>query len=127
MKSISEWVWHVMEVAHNAGSGALIDLAPRHMRAMVKCERVVECHSRTLCGSTSVGFMTSAEDDPDRKQAEDDPDRKQKAQATEALASAVEPPTRVQQAGAGIAEAQAWKGQQVAKGWRKLVNALRPH
>jgi hypothetical protein len=22
-------------------------------------------------------------------------------------------------------EAQAWKGQQIAKGWRKLVNALR--
>jgi hypothetical protein len=24
-----------------------------------------------------------------------------------------------------MAEAQAWKGQQIAKGWRKLVNALR--
>ena len=24
-------------------------------------------------------------------------------------------------------EAQVWKGQQIAKGWRKLVNALRGH
>ena len=24
-----------------------------------------------------------------------------------------------------MAEAQAWKGQKIAKGWRKLVNALR--
>jgi hypothetical protein len=24
-----------------------------------------------------------------------------------------------------MAEEQAWKGQQIAKGWRKLVNALR--
>jgi hypothetical protein len=24
-----------------------------------------------------------------------------------------------------MAEAQAWKGQQIAKGWHKLVNALR--
>jgi len=26
-----------------------------------------------------------------------------------------------------MTEAQAWKGQQIAKGWRKLVNALRRH
>jgi len=24
-------------------------------------------------------------------------------------------------------EAQVWKGQQIAKGWRKLVNSLRRH
>jgi len=35
-----------------------------------------------------------------------------------------ETPTRLQQAAAGFAEAQAWKGQQIATGWRKLVNAL---
>jgi len=33
----------------------------------------------------------------------------------------------MQQAAAGMTEAQAWKGQQIAKGWRKLVNALRRH
>jgi hypothetical protein len=38
---------------------------------------------------------------------------------------AAEPPTRLREAAAGIAEAQAWKGQQIAKGWRKLVGALR--
>jgi hypothetical protein len=38
-----------------------------------------------------------------------------------------ETPTRLQQAAAGIAEAQAWKGQQIAKGWRKLVNVLGRH
>jgi len=38
-----------------------------------------------------------------------------------------ETPTRLQQAAAGIADAQAWKGQQIAKGWRKLVNALGRH
>jgi hypothetical protein len=58
---------------------------------------------------------------------EDDPDRKQDSQATEAPASAAETPTRLQQAGAGIASAQAWKGQRIAMGWRKLVNALRRH
>jgi hypothetical protein len=36
-----------------------------------------------------------------------------------------ETPNRLQRAGEGIAEAQAWKGQQIAKGWRKLVAALR--
>ena len=57
--------------------------------------------------------------------AEDDPDRKHESQATEAPAPAAETPTRLRQAAAGMAEAQAWKGQQIAKGWRKLVNALR--
>ena len=56
--------------------------------------------------------------------AEDDPDRQPESQA-EAPAPAAETPTRLRQAAAGMAEAQAWKGQQIAKGWRKLVNALR--
>jgi hypothetical protein len=55
--------------------------------------------------------------------AEDDPDRQHESQA-EAPAPAAETPTRLGQAAAGMAEAQAWKGQQIAKGWRKLVNAL---
>ena len=57
--------------------------------------------------------------------SEDDSDREHDSQATEAPAPAAETPTRLQQAAAGMAEAQAWKGQQIAKGWRKLVNALR--
>ena len=56
--------------------------------------------------------------------AEDDPDREHESQA-EAPAPAAETPTRVRQAAAGMVEAQAWKGQQIAKGWRKLVSALR--
>ncbi|MGA8459785.1 MAG: hypothetical protein WB800_30595 [Streptosporangiaceae bacterium] len=56
--------------------------------------------------------------------AENDPDRQHETQA-DAPAPAAETPTRLRQAAAGMAEAQAWKGQQIAKGWRKLVNALR--
>ena len=56
--------------------------------------------------------------------AQDDPDREHESQATKAPAPAPETPTRLRQATAGMAEAQAWKGQQIAKGWRKLVNAL---
>jgi hypothetical protein len=56
--------------------------------------------------------------------AENDPDREHENQ-TEAPAPAAETPTGLQQAASGITEAQAWKGQQIAKGWRKLVNALR--
>jgi hypothetical protein len=56
--------------------------------------------------------------------AEDDPDRQHETQA-EAPAPAAETPTRLRRAAAGMAEAQAWKGQQIAKGWRKLANALR--
>ena len=41
------------------------------------------------------------------------------------LSVAAEAPTRLQQAAAGMTEAQAWKGQQIAKGWRKLVDSLR--
>jgi len=59
--------------------------------------------------------------------SEDDPDREHDSQAAEAPAPAAETPTRLQQAAAGMTEAQAWKGQQIAKGWRKLVNALRRH
>jgi hypothetical protein len=56
--------------------------------------------------------------------AEDGPDREHESQA-EAPAPAAGTPAGLQQAASGIAEAQAWKGQQIAKGWRKLVNALR--
>jgi hypothetical protein len=56
--------------------------------------------------------------------AEDGPDREHESQAPEAPAPAAETPTRLRQAAAGMAEAQAWKGQQIANGWRKLVNAL---
>ena len=59
--------------------------------------------------------------------AEDDPNREHDSQATEPPAPVAETPTRMQQAAAGMTEAQAWKGQQIAKGWRKLVNALRRH
>ena len=55
--------------------------------------------------------------------AEDDPGRQHEGQAEAPPAS--ETPTRLGQAAAGMAEAQAWKGQQIVKGWRKLVNALR--
>ena len=65
--------------------------------------------------SSSLGVMTTAEDDPDREH---------ESQA-EAPAPAAETPAPLRKAAAGMAEAQAWKGQQIAKGWRKLVNALR--
>ena len=59
--------------------------------------------------------------------AEDDPDLEDETQVAEAPAPAAEVPTGLQQAAPGMAEAQAWKGQQIAKGWRKLVSALRRH
>jgi len=59
--------------------------------------------------------------------AEDGASREHESQAAEAPAPVAETPTRLQQAAAGIADAQAWKGQQIAKGWRKLVNALGRH
>jgi hypothetical protein len=59
--------------------------------------------------------------------AGEDADRELESQAMEAPVPAAEAPTRAQQAAAGMAEAQAWKGQQIAKGWRNLVNALRRH
>ena len=55
---------------------------------------------------------------------EDDASREHDSQATQAPVPVAETPTRLQQAAAGIAEAQAWKGQQIARGWRKLMNAL---
>jgi hypothetical protein len=57
--------------------------------------------------------------------SEDGPDQEHESRAIEAPGPAAETPTRLQQAAAGMAEAQAWKGQQIAKGWHKLVNALR--
>jgi hypothetical protein len=59
--------------------------------------------------------------------AEDDASREHESQATEAPVPVAETAARLQQAAAGIAEAQAWKGQQIAKGWRKLVSALGRH
>jgi hypothetical protein len=56
--------------------------------------------------------------------AEDDPDREYESQA-EVAAPSGETPAPLRKAAAGVAEAQAWKGQQIAKGWRKLVNVLR--
>src|SRR5215469_8740704 len=57
--------------------------------------------------------------------AEDDPDREHESEAAEAPAPEAETPTRLQQAGAAMAEAQAWKGQAIATGFRKFVRALR--
>ena len=65
--------------------------------------------------TSSLALMTTAEGDPEREH---------ESQATEP-APVADAPTRLQQAAAGIAETQAWKGQQIAKGWRKLMNALR--
>jgi hypothetical protein len=56
--------------------------------------------------------------------ADGDPNREHESKA-ENPDTAAEPPTRLREAAAGMAEAQAWKGQQIAKGWRKLVDALR--
>lgn len=58
---------------------------------------------------------------------EDDASREHESQATEAPVRVAETPTRLPKAAAGIAEAQAWKGQQIARGWRKLVSALGRH
>ena len=60
------------------------------------------------------GLMTPADGDPN-------PEHENKAEAPD---PAAEPPTRLREAAAGMAEAQAWKGQQIANGWRKLVDAL---
>jgi len=56
--------------------------------------------------------------------SEDDASLEHEGQATEPPVPMAETPTRLRQAAAGFAEAQAWKGQQIATGWRKLVNAL---
>jgi hypothetical protein len=63
----------------------------------------------------SLGLMTPAEGDPNLE-------HQNEARTPDAAA---EPPARLREAAARMAEAQAWKGQQIAKGWRKLVNALR--
>ena len=55
--------------------------------------------------------------------ADSDPDQESENQGA-APAPAADPPSRLREAAAGVTEAQAWKGQQMAKGWRKLVNAL---
>jgi hypothetical protein len=55
--------------------------------------------------------------------ADSDPDQDQETQG-DAPAPAAAPPSRLREAAAGVTEAQAWKGQQITKGWRKLVNAL---
>ena len=59
--------------------------------------------------------MTSSDGDPNRENEckAEVPDR------------AAEPPIHLGEAAAGMAEAQAWKGQQIEKGWRKLMDALR--
>jgi hypothetical protein len=55
-----------------------------------------------------------------------DGDSNQEHESTaDAVDPAAEPPNRLRVAASGISEAQAWKGQQIAKGWHKLVNALR--
>ena len=65
--------------------------------------------------SVALGLVTANEEDPDRGHESQ----------TEAPTPSAETPTRFQRAAAGMAEAQAWKGQQIAKGWQKLVSALR--
>jgi hypothetical protein len=57
--------------------------------------------------------------------AENEPDEALENQAPEGPAPGAETPTRLHEAAAGIADAQAWKGQQLAKGWRQLVTTLR--
>jgi hypothetical protein len=59
--------------------------------------------------------------------AEDDASRERESRAAEGPVPMAETPALLQQTAAAIAEAQAWKGQQIAKGWRKLVNALSRH
>jgi hypothetical protein len=58
---------------------------------------------------------------------ENDTSPERGSHASEAPVPVAETPTRLQQAAAGFAEAQAWKGQQIAKGWHKLVSALGRH
>ena len=56
--------------------------------------------------------------------ADGDPNQEDESKA-EAPDPAAEPPARLREGAAGMAEAQVWKGQQIAKGWRKLGDALR--
>jgi hypothetical protein len=55
--------------------------------------------------------------------AGDDADRKHESLA-EAATPAVEAPSHLRNAADGVVDAQAWKGQKIAEGWRKLVSAL---
>lgn len=57
--------------------------------------------------------------------AEGDHDREDENHPTERPVPPADTSTRLRQSGAAIAEAQAWKGEQIAKGFRKLVSALR--
>ena len=66
---------------------------------------------------SSLGLMTTAEDDASREH---------ESQATEAPVPVAEAPPRLQQAAAGIAGAQAWKGQQIAKGLAQASERARP-
>ena len=79
-----------------------------------------ECFRTQALGEapSSFGLMTTAENDPGPEN---------EGKATEAPAPMPETPTRLEQASGGMAEAQAWKGRQIAKGWHKLVDALRGH
>jgi len=79
-----------------------------------------ECFRTQALGEapSSFGLMTTAENDPGPEN---------EGKATEAPAPMPETPPRLEQAAGGMAEAQAWKGRQIAKGWHKLVDALRGH
>lgn len=54
-----------------------------------------------------------------------DPDREDEPEGEAPAPPSAERSARLGGAAAGIAEAQAWKGQQIAKGWGKFVHALR--
>ena len=77
--------------------------------------RCPDRHSRgRTTGWVVSGVMTPADSDPHQES---------ETQSDEPVPAAG-PPSRLREAAAGMTEAQAWKGQQMAKGWRKLVNAL---
>ena len=61
------------------------------------------------------GLMTTAEDDPDRE----------RGSPAEAATSSAETPRPLRKTAEGVMEAQAWEGQQIAKGWHKLMSVLR--
>jgi hypothetical protein len=61
------------------------------------------------------GLMSPTDGEPNR-------DHESKPEAPD---PAAQPPTRLREAAAGMAEAQAWKGQQISRGWRKLMDSLR--
>lgn len=57
--------------------------------------------------------------------AGDDDDREDESLAEAGTPAAVEAPSHVRKAAEGVAAAQAWKGQKIAEGWRRLVSTLR--